>query len=124
MLHDINTQWLVYLHGFITNQQDAKIFGFIADFPIFFLPAFLFISWIYYTCKKQNEQKKTLLFIFYSTFVALCINIIIQSIVLFDRPETVLQATNSLILNHIPDASFPSDHTAISIAFVTALYLG
>jgi membrane-associated phospholipid phosphatase len=26
-------------------------------------------------------------------------------------------------MSHIPDASFPSDHTAVSIAFVTALFL-
>ncbi|MCP4523961.1 MAG: phosphatase PAP2 family protein [Candidatus Gracilibacteria bacterium] len=124
MLQDINTQGLIFLHSFITTPKEAQVFGFIADFPIFFLPVFLFVSWIYFSYSKQKEQKNTLLFIFYSTLVAFIINMVIQSFVTFDRPESVLEATNTLILNHIPDASFPSDHTAISIAFVTALYLG
>jgi membrane-associated phospholipid phosphatase len=28
-----------------------------------------------------------------------------------------------MILKHIPDASFPSDHAAVSIAFLTSLAL-
>jgi undecaprenyl-diphosphatase len=28
-----------------------------------------------------------------------------------------------LLLNHIPDASFPSDHATVSIAFLTSLFL-
>jgi undecaprenyl-diphosphatase len=27
------------------------------------------------------------------------------------------------LLDHIPDASFPSDHASVSVAFLTALYL-
>jgi undecaprenyl-diphosphatase len=46
----------------------------------------------------------------------------IQNFVHFDRPESVLEWVGHLILNHIPDASFPSDHTAVSIAFATALF--
>ncbi len=79
--------------------------------------------WLYYVIKNNNQQKKGLLLLFYSTLLALFINVIIQNIVDFDRPESVLQGVGYLILNHIPDASFPSDHTAVSIAFATALFL-
>lgn len=98
------------------------IFGIIADAPIFFLPIFLIWMWLYYVIKNNIEQKKSLLLLFYSTVLALFINIVIQNLVHFDRPESVLQGTWNLILNHIPDASFPSDHTAVSMAFAIALY--
>ena len=28
-----------------------------------------------------------------------------------------------LLLNHVPDASFPSDHATVSVAFLTSLFL-
>lgn len=104
------------------SELRFTIFSHIADLPIFFLPIFLITLWLYYVIKKQNEQKKWLLYVFYSTCVALFINIVIQRIVHFERPETAFENSQRLILEHIPDASFPSDHTAISIAFVTAIY--
>lgn len=123
MIENFNTTWLIFFNNFAQGENGLKIFAYIADLPIFFLPIFLIFTWIYYVIKNKNEQKKSLLFLVYSTFVALFINIVIQKLVHFDRPESALQNSGNLILDHIPDASFPSDHTAVSIAFVTALYL-
>lgn len=109
------------MNNIADTQQLQTIFWIIADGPIFFLPIFLIVMWLYYVIKNNNEQKKELLLLFYSTLLALLINIIIQNLVHFDRPESVLQGVWNLIMNHIPDASFPSDHTAVSIAFATAL---
>lgn len=123
MIENFNTTWLIFFNNFAQGENGLKVFAYIADLPIFFLPIFLIFTWIYYVIKNKNEQKKSLLFLVYSTFVALFINIVIQKLVHFDRPESALQNSGNLILEHIPDASFPSDHTAVSIAFVTALYL-
>jgi len=123
MIENFNTHWLLVLNSFASSDTSATLFWYIADLPIFFLPLFLIFTWLYYVTKNQNEQKKSLLFLVYSTLVALCINIVIQKLVHFDRPESALENSGRLILEHIPDASFPSDHTAVSIAFVTALYL-
>lgn len=123
MIENFNTYWLLFFNNFADNDTSATIFWYIADLPIFFLPLFLVFTWLYYVIKKENEQKKSLLFLVYSTLVALFINIIIQKLVHFERPESALENSGRLILEHIPDASFPSDHTAVSIAFVTALYL-
>lgn len=123
MIENFNTYWLLFFNNFADSDTSATIFGYIADLPIFFLPLFLVFTWLYYVIKKENEQKKSLLFLVYSTLVALFINIIIQKLVHFERPESALENSGRLILEHIPDASFPSDHTAVSIAFVTALYL-
>ncbi len=123
MIENFNTTWLIFFNNFAQWDLWIKIFAYIADLPIFFLPLFLVFMWLYYVIKNKNEQKISLLFLVYSTFVALFINILVQKIVHFERPETALQNSGNLILDHIPDASFPSDHTAVSIAFVTALYL-
>lgn len=123
MIENFNTYWLLFLNDFASWETSATIFWYIADLPIFFLPIFLVVMWIYYAKNGKDEQKKSLLFLFHSTLVALVINIIIQKFIHFDRPESALQNSGRLILEHIPDASFPSDHTAVSIAFVTALYL-
>jgi len=123
MIENFNTTWLLFFNNFADSEFSATVFWYIADLPIFFLPLFLIFTWLYYVIKNKNEQKKSLLFIVYSTIVALIINIVIQKLVHFDRPESALQNSWRLILEHIPDASFPSDHTAVSIAFVTAMYL-
>ena len=117
-----NEKGLIFLNSLAGTQQLQTIFWILADAPIFFLPIFLISMWLYYVIKNMNEQKKSLLLLFYSTLLALSINMIIQNLIHFDRPESVLQWVWNLILNHIPDASFPSDHTAVSIAFATSLY--
>lgn len=122
IIQSLNEQGLIFLNNFADTQQLQWFFWILADAPIFFLPIFLISMWMYYVIKDKNEQKKSLLLLFYSTVLALWINIVIQNLVHFDRPESVLQGVWNLIINHIPDASFPSDHTAVSIAFATALY--
>jgi undecaprenyl-diphosphatase len=48
--------------------------------------------------------------------------LIIKQFVSIDRPETVLEWVWKLLLKHIPDASFPSDHSAVSTAFLLSLF--
>lgn len=117
---EINIPLLQYLNNFTESEIIAFIVYNMADLPIFILPIFLVWYWIYR--RKNNEEKKKLLFIFYSTFVAIVISICIQQFVDLDRPETSLETTGKLILDHIPDNSFPSDHASVGIAFVSSLF--
>lgn len=123
MLLEFNEKWLISLNSLSSTPELGKVFWFFADAPILFLPIFLIGMWVYYVIKNKQTQKKQLLNLFFATVLALLINIIIQQLVHFDRPETVLEWVGNLLMSHIPDASFPSDHTAVSIAFVTALFL-
>jgi membrane-associated phospholipid phosphatase len=75
--------------------------------------------WIYYTYKNQNINKNNLLFIFYCSFLAIIINLIIQKFIHMERPEEYLKAAGNLLMSHVPDASFPSDHAAVSVSFLT-----
>ena len=125
------------LHNFVIENGLEKIIWFLADVPIFFLPIFFIFSWIfieYYKFqnkkyffdirkilfweKKFLEEKKLfkskILLIFYSIIFWILISLIIQQIFFFDRPDILFTP----ILEHIPDASFPSDHSSVSFAFL------
>ena len=111
-----------YLNSFLENKFIAWIVFIFADAPIFILPLFLISFWFYYNHKNNINWKKTLLYIFYWIVLGILINLIIQHIVFIDRPLTSLKNAWKLILNHIPDASFPSDHATTSFAFLTGLF--
>ncbi|MCD5380670.1 phosphatase PAP2 family protein [Candidatus Gracilibacteria bacterium] len=117
------------LFHFFNNLASMAFFeimvSIFVDLPIFVLPVFLLGYWIYYTYfskdKGNKEAKNNLLLIFYSTVLALIISLIIQQFVHLDRPEEHIQAGAKLLLDHLPDASFPSDHATVSIAFLAAI---
>ena len=94
-----------------------------ADAPMFLVPFFLVGFWLYYARKRDDSGKKRLLSVFYATVVAIVLNIVIQHVVHVDRPAEFAKSAGRFILNHVPDASFPSDHASVGAAFVTALFL-
>jgi len=121
MLQQINENLLQYLHGFTQYPIIENIIYIFADAPIFFLPVFLITAWILY---KNNEAKKIdLLHITYGCIIGIVISLTIQQFVDIARPESALTGSTKLILDHIPDASFPSDHATVSVAFLTGLFL-
>jgi undecaprenyl-diphosphatase len=81
------------------------------------------LGWLFYAYKKQTDNKIKLLHIFYATVLWIIISLIIPQFVNIERPETAIAGTGKLILDHIPDASFPSDHATVSFAFLAWLYL-
>lgn len=115
---NINIPLLNFLNSFTQNEILWNIIFIFADAPIFLIPIFLISFWIYFAIKKDNNWKEKLLFISYTTIVAILISLIIQQFVNIDRPETHLKRTWNMILSHIPDASFPSDHASVWSAFL------
>lgn len=134
MIQELNKEILIYLNSLIQYDFIKSFTLCFADTPIFFLPIFLIIFWLYYTYKKSPTviseihftknllEKENLLFIFYSVVIWISISLWIQQIVNIERPETVLEWVWQLLLKHIPDASFPSDHATVAIAFLTSLF--
>ncbi len=122
-MQEINENLLISMNSLMDYKIIEYIAVFFADTPIFFLPIFLVTMWIYHTYKsKNNDKKKDLLFIFYSAIIWIIFSYIIKSFVSIDRPETVLEWVWKLVLDHIPDASFPSDHATVSVAFLVSLF--
>lgn len=121
---EINKEILIFLNSLLDYNIIKIIALCFADAPIFFLPLFLIFFWFYHTYKtKNNLEKEKLLFIFYSVVLWISISLIIQQFVNIDRPESALDWAWQLLLSHIPDASFPSDHATVAIAFLTSLFL-
>lgn len=115
---EINKNVWIYLNNFVIENSIEKYVIIFSDGPIFFLPVFLLWYRIFYTYKDKNDEKKSdLLKIFYATILAIIINLIIKYFFHLDRPESILKP----IIEHIPDASFPSDHAAVSFAFLFAI---
>lgn len=123
MLQDFNIIWLQFLNNLWNNPLIEKIVFLFADAPIFFLPLFLISYWIYYSYKKETKPKENLLFIFYSVVIGISLSMIIQHFVHIERPEEHLSTVWKLLLSHIPDASFPSDHATVSFAFLISIFL-
>ncbi|MDP5039027.1 MAG: phosphatase PAP2 family protein [Candidatus Gracilibacteria bacterium] len=119
----INKELSSYLNSFYQNDFLNPVVSLFSDLPIFFLPIFLVVMWIYYNYKKNKEGKINLLFIFYSVALVIIISYIIKNIYHVDRPMMSLQNAGNLVLSKIPDASFPSDHAGVSFSFLTAIFL-
>lgn len=134
ILQNINEELLVYLNSLTQFDFIKSITIIFSDFPIFFLPIFLIFYWIHYTYKKTPVvvsdihitknllEKENLLYIVYSVIIWIIISLTIQQFIHIDRPETALEAAWNLILNHLPSASFPSDHATVSVAFLSSLF--
>lgn len=123
-MQQINENVLIFMSSLLENNFVEILAVTFADLPIFFLPIFLVFMWIFYTYKqKNNERKKDLLFIFYSCVIWYIISNFIKLFIDIDRPETVLEWVWKLVLDHIPDTSFPSDHATVWVAFLVAIFL-
>lgn len=120
---NINIPGLEFFNSFTQNPLIAQCVFYLADLPIFVIPLFLAGSWIFFAVKKQNSPKEILLFLFYSMVLAILVSTFIQQFVDLDRPEESIKNAGRLILAHIPDASFPSDHASVGISFITSLFL-
>lgn len=121
-MQEINIELLQYLNNLSQYSFIDKFVKIFVDGPILLIPIFLLWYWIYYSYTKNKidffEKKSDLILIFIWIVIWLSISLIIQQIVHIDRPEQHLQAWAKLLLDHLPDASFPSDHATVSIAFV------
>ena len=119
---ELNIYVFDILNGLSWGDTISRIAPFIADFPIFFLPVFLWWLWIYYTfISKKTDEKITLMHIFYVCVIGMILSFVIKQFIDIDRPEAYLKSTENLLLWKIPEKSFPSDHATISFAFATAL---
>lgn len=113
------------LNNFI-SQSDSyySMAAALADRPIFLLPVFLL--WLYVwrgMIKRQVSAKYWALLIFISTVFAAAVNLGLQIFIDKTRPETALEGAWRLVMKHLPTASFPSDHAAVSFAAALAVLL-
>lgn len=115
---------LVMLNTLVSHDRFLRIvIPICADIIVFVYPfylIYLYLKW-YYT--RQDHTIKLSITIFVACVITVCCNLLIQSFVIKSRPELYLDASQSLILSHLPTAPFPSDHAGISRAFFVSLAL-
>ncbi len=115
-------QWgemlIQYLNNIISHNSTLfHIASSLADYPIFLLP--IFLLWLYVwkgVIKKHTWAKYGALLIVVTAALTLIANLTIQHFVDKARPETALMSAGHLVMKHLPTASFPSDHAAVSFA--------
>lgn len=97
-----------------------------ADIFVFAYPIFLVLVYLYAIIKKKLLFKQWAIYICIATFVAVLINIWIQTFFYKERPIVVLnqvEMEETLLHDILPTSSFPSDHAVVSMAFAMATLL-
>ena len=82
---------------------------FSAQYLVYLIPVVILYLWF-----AKNGDKKFSLFLFLSVFFALIISMGISSV--YYHPRPFVEGLGTQLINHAPDSSFPSDHTATMFA--------
>lgn len=97
----------------------------IADVFVFVYPVYLVVVYLYGIWHHENIYKESALYVWLAAFFTVCVNIMVQSFVIKERPDVVLDvldsSRDSLLLNqYLPTSTFPSDHAGVSMAVAMA----
>ncbi len=97
----------------------------VADVFVFVYPIYLVAVYLYGVWHHENDYKESALYVGLAAFATVCVNIIVQSFVIKERPDVVLDvldsSRDSLLLNqYLPTSTFPSDHAGVSMAVAMA----
>lgn len=108
-----------------TNQHYilTKLVPFTADIFVFTYPVYLLGLYLRGINKRSTYYKEAALYIFFSTASAVAINLVIQFFIDKERPDSVIMDKSHLLIKHIPTASFPSDHAAVTAAIAMSTML-
>ena len=114
---DIQTKY-----EWIANLAPVFADVFVIAYPIFLISIYL------YAIMKNNRTlvKQGAIYIFIATFIAVLINIWIQTFFYKERPIVVLnqvEVEETLLHEILPTSSFPSDHAVVSMAVAMATLL-
>ena len=97
-----------------------------ADVFVVVYPIFLVSIYLYAIIKKKTLVKQGAIYIFLATFIAVLINIWIQTFFYKERPIVVMnqvEMEETLLHDILPTSSFPSDHAVVSMAVAMATLL-
>ncbi len=105
------------------NHFLSKTIPVTADIFVFTYPAYLVFLYLYWVYNRDVNYKYASLYIFFSWVWSMVISQTFQFLVIKDRPEDHVSSKKNLILEHLPDISFPSDHMTLSMAIATSSLL-
>lgn len=121
------SRWMNVLNRWLDIQNKyewiAKLAPTLADVFVIAYPIFLICIYLYAMIKEKSAIKQGALYIFFATFIAVLLNIWIQTFFYKERPIVVLnqvEAEETILHDILPTSSFPSDHAVVSMAFAVA----
>ena len=124
------SRWMDILNWWIDIQAKyewiANLAPTFADIFVFAYPIFLVLIYLYAMIKKKVQIKQWAIYICIATFIAVLLNIWIQTFFYKERPIVVLnqvEMEETLLHDILPTSSFPSDHAVVSMAFAVATLL-
>ncbi len=122
--------WMDILNWWIDIQAKyewiANLAPTFADVFVFVYPIFLVLVYLYAIIKKKLLFKQWAIYICAATFIAVLVNIWIQTFFYKERPIVVLsqvEMEETMLHDILPTSSFPSDHAVVSMAFAMATLL-
>lgn len=119
---DFMANWLHNLNLWANSTPTLQhLMPILSDIFVFSYPVVLIGLYLYGIKSLSRKYKYESLYVFFATISVFLINFSIQFIVAKDRPEQFLQSQNHILIKHIPDNSFPSDHAAVAFAFAMAM---
>lgn len=124
------SRWMDILQWGIDIQAKyewiANLAPTLADIFVVVYPIFLVSIYLYAIIKKKTLIKQGAIYIFLATFIAVSINIWIQTFFYKERPIVVMnqvEMEETLLHDILPTSSFPSDHAVVSMAVAMATLL-
>ena len=124
------SRWMNILNLWLDIQTKyewiSNLAPFFADIFVIAYPIFLIGIYLYWIIKKKPMVKQWAVYVFFATFLAVLINIWIQSFFYKERPIVVLnqvEMEETLLHDILPTSSFPSDHAVVSMTFAMAVLL-
>ena len=124
------SRWMDILHWWIDIQAKyewiANLAPVFADIFVLVYPIFLISIYLYAIIKKKPLIKQWAIYICVATFIAILINIWIQTFFYKERPIVVLnqvEMEETLLHDILPTSSFPSDHAVVSMAVAISTLL-
>ena len=124
------SRWMDILNWWIDIQTKyewiANLAPMLADIFVVAYPIFLISIYLYAIIKKKSLVKQGAIYICIATFIAILINIWIQTFFYKERPIVVLnhvEAEETLLHDILPTSSFPSDHAVVSMSVAVATLL-
>jgi undecaprenyl-diphosphatase len=124
------SRWMDFLQWWIQIQAKyeriSNLAPVLADVFVVLYPIFLVLIYLYAIIKKKTLIKQWAIYVFLVTFIAVLINIWIQTFFYKERPIVALnqvEAEETLLHEILPTSSFPSDHAVVSMAVAISTLL-
>ena len=124
----IEPEWWIRLLNILNDIQEknyllSKYVPITSDVFVFVYPFYLIFLYLYWVYNKDTNYKYASLYIFFSSFNSLVFNQFFQFFVHKDRPWEHVSTKKELIMEDLPDMSFPSDHMVLSMTIATSTLL-